>query len=941
MAERAQRTLPYGHFGRAAYSLDDSEWHFERSFAAPLSIKPLGDPKQVCPPDAQFQPEQIRKEPPALRQRRQIKHLVARIPELQPAARLLPELLRVSEATQTALSNHDATRAGLITTTNIRSELHHRWIQIAALPAGSTRSDLRLVRVQKQRRGWAEREMCWINVPTLYGEEVVWKGMEGPIQQVLFAQPLDRCEALLGVRFLTKTMIFRPRHGFSTENVDAASALQPNLLYNIDMSSTGGSVHVDIAFNPWFSQQIAIVDQDGSLTVMEFQSRKLARIARSWKAKVKSTALSDGWARVAWMFNLEIVAVCNRESLVLFRIAGKTLTILHTVTPEIEHGAQWILDFASIPGHPDCCVLLTSTQLLVYQVSGVDMRQIEVHTKCTIDHFKNPEDIGMRLHVWSSQEDMFVLLYAGRGNTKIVYRFGFAHETQYRVHEPLELQLLTNDRAARITEIKFLSAPSTDNRPQSHSESAFQGQYFVATVMYSDGSIFEQLLSCTSTHPHAELSVPSWESKLVVSGVISKQSSFIDDTDIGADVATKAPASRRARSTAPRRQPEERTLELGRVAGQLSALAPSLQPIEHALEGVKSAFDVEESTIMPLRTLDSLIPDKVDTSNIDALAAALDGAEGLLSLPRGSPEGQDGVINTLRRLQIVRTATPPVLHLDSEFRDGSLTSVYGTIVAGWLGPLSDQVSARIRLAKVALARQVATDLTLSNLVVRVDERESPTDAPVNRSDARPTWELPVRSSAYDEPEAASSTIHSPQYSALPTPSATATPSVASMSTGMSSLAAPEIYRLSRYVPITKPSPMILARPMRKILSHWVEGESPDDYDWRRTSKHINREEEDEEKEHMTEKELRRLRRHAERHIKRQRKEAEASQAQQLASSQAPEVLAASQPNFFAVENQPTPASLQSSVPHANAVSQVVPGRFGGRPPPKKKRKSGF
>lgn len=934
MAERAQRTLPYGHFGRAAYSLDDEEWHFERSLAAPLSIKPLGDPQQVCPPDAQFQPEQIRKEPPGHRQRRQIKHLVARIPELQPAARLLPELLRVSEAAQTALSNHDATRASLITTTSIRSELHHRSIQIAALPAGSTRSDLRLVRIQKKRRGWAEWKMCWINVPTLYGEDVVWKGMEGPIQQVLFAEPLDRCDALLGVRFLTKTMIFRPTHGFPTENVDAAPALRPNLLYSIDMRSTGGSAHVDIAFNPWFSEQIAIVDQDGSLTVMEFQSRKLARIARSWRARLWSTALSDGWARIAWMFNLEIVAVCNRESLILFRIVGEALTSLQTVTPEIPHGAQWILDFATIPGHPDCCVLLTSTQLLVYQVSGVDMRQIEVHTKCTIDHFKNPEDIGMRLHVWSSQEDMFVLLYAGRGSTKIVYRFGSAHETQYRVHEPLELQLLSNDRAARVTEIKVLSAPFTDNRSQSHSESAFQGQYFVATVMYSDGSIFEQLLSCTSNHAHAELSVPSWESKLAASGVKSKQSSFIDDTDIEADVATRAPASRRARSTAPRRLPEERTLELGRVAGQLSALAPSLRSIEHALEGVKSAFDAEESTIMPLRTLDSLIPDKVDTSNIDALAATLDGAQGLLSLARGSPEGQDGVINTLRRLQIVRTATPPVLHLDSEFRDGSLTSVYSTIIAGWLGPLSDQVSARIRLAKVALARQVATDLTLANLVVRVDERESPTDA-------RPTWELPVRSSAYNEPESASSAIHSPQYSALPTPSATATPSVVSMSTGISSLAAPEIYRLSRYVPITRPSPLVLARPMRKILSHWVEGESPDDYDWQRSSKHVNGEEEDEEKEQMTEKELRRLRRRAERHIKRQRKEAQASQAQQLASSQAPEVLAASQPNLFAVESQPTPASRPPSVPHANAASQVVPGRFGGRPPPKKKRKSGF
>lgn len=949
MAERARRNLPYGHFGSAAYSLHDQEWRFERSVATALSIYCIGTPRLVYQPDPQPQPKpgQSSKEPQGNRHRRQIKDLIARIPELQPAAALLPDLLRVSEAAQTAIANHDTTQGSLITATTIRSELHHKSVRIAALPAGDTRSSLRLIHVQKQRRRWAGEKKCWINVPTLYGEEVVWNCLDGPIQQLVFAEPVDRGEPLLGVRLLQKTMIFRPKHSRSMGNMEAASSIQPNLLYTVDIASTGNVAHSDIAFNPWFSQQIGIVDQAGSWTVMEFQSRNLSRVARSWRACVKSTAPSDGWARIVWILNLETVAVCTRQSLTLFQISGESAVLLHTVTPDIANGAQWILDFAVLPGHPDYCILLTSTRMVVYQVSAVNVRQFKVHTRCTIEHFKNPEDTSMRISMWSQQEDIFVLLYTCRGTMNTTYRFSYIDETQLRVHEPLEMQLLHDDNATHIADLQVSLAPTTDNRTRSHTENVEARQYIVATIMYSDGTVVEQLLCCSYEHEQTQASVPSWESKLCATGVRSEHSRFIEDPEIEHGVSVRLPPSRRARLTAPRRVPDERAVHLHRVAQRLSALLPSAKSFEHALEGVKSAFDAEENTIVPMRTLGSLIADTLETTNIEGLAATLDRIHTMLSIPDDSQEQHAGTRNDSRNLQVVHAVTPPVLHLGAEFRDDSLTSVYNSVVTGWLGPLSDEVSGRVRLAKVALARQVATDLALANRIVRVEESEPPTDAPVHSSDMRSTWDLPVESSAYGEPESSSNAIRSSQYSALPTPSptaTTATPSVITMSTGMSNFAAPEIYRLSKYAPIIRPSPLVLARPMRKILSHWIEGESPDDYDWRNASKDLQREEENEEAVEMTEKERKRLHRQAERHMRRQRKEAEASQAQQMASSQAPEIMAASQPNVFTTESQSAaPASSQPSLPRAAAAaaSQVVPGRFGGRPPPKKKRKSGF
>ena len=954
MAERARRNLPYGHFGRAGYSPDDQEWRFQRSLTAILSINPLGSPKEVYKPEPQAppKPEQSRKEPQGNRQRRQIKDLVSRIPEFQPAAALLPDLLRVSEAAQTAIANHDATQGRLITATNIRSEVQHHAVRIAALPVGDSRSALRLIQVQKQRRGWADTRKRWINVPTLFGEEVVWASLDGPIQQVSFAEPVDRGEPLLGVRLLTKTMIFRPKHGVTQDNIEAASSIQPNLLYTVDIAATGNVPHSDVAFNPWFSQQVGIIDQAGSWTVMEFQSRNLLRIARSWNGSVKSTAPSDGWARIAWISNLDTIVVCTRQSLVLFQISGQKAMRLHTISPEIANGAQWILDFAVLPGYPDHCVLLTSTQLLLYQVSCMKVGQIKVHTKCTLEHFKNPEDTSLRMSMWSVQEDVFVLLYTSRGSMNTVYRFSFHNETQLQVHEPFEVPSFHNDNSTHIRDISIVSSALTiDNRAlDNRARSVDPHQYIVATVMFSDGSVIEQLMCCSDGGKQAKASAPSWEIKLSATATKSEHSGFIDDTDIKDGGALRLPPSRRARLSAPRRVPEERAIELDRVARKISALLPSAQSFEHALERVKSAFDAEENMIMPLRTLDSLIPDGLDSANIESLAANLNGLSEMLSRPDESLERQAEASGDSRKLQVVNVATPPVLQFGAEFHDRSLISIYNTIVAGWLGPLSDEISGRVRLAKVALARQIATDLALASRIVRIEDSEPPAEAPANSSDIRSTWDLPVRPSAYGEPESSSSALRSSQYSALPTPSPTATPSIATMSTGLSTFAAPEIYRLSKYVPITKPSPLVLARPMRKVLSHWIDGDSPEDYDWKTASKDLQREEENEEDEDMTEKERKRLHRQAERHMKRQRREAEASQAQQMASSQAPEIMAASQPNLYASrpgqathESQPAaPASSQPSIPRAAAASQVVPGRFGGRgAPAKKKRKSGF
>ncbi|KAI6825916.1 hypothetical protein KC367_g5807 [Hortaea werneckii] len=280
----------------------------------------------------------------------------------------------------------------------------------------------------------------------------------------------------------------------------------------------------------------------------------------------------------------------------------------------------------------------------------------------------------------------------------------------------------------------------------------------------------------------------------------------------------------------------------------------------------------------------------------------------------------------------------------------SLTDVYNQMIDDYISPLPPSISGRTRLAKESLVRNAAADVALASRFICTEEAEQPTQE-IQESQQQ-SWEPPMRfggdvassqllpsSQTYDS----SSQVQHSQRSILPTPSPSATPSVTTASSG-TSIFASEVSRLARITSFSKPAPSALPRSLRNVLAHWPPDEDPDDYDWVKTSRRIRHADEAfEDEAGMTEKERLRLQRRAERHIRRQRKEAAASQAAQIASSQAPEIaISASQPRAEKVESQPVGLAASSQIQDRGvpSASQMVPGRFGGRPA-KKKRKQGF
>lgn len=402
MADKVARDLPYGHFGRARYSTDEEKWLLERHPSCNTSIRPLTQAKTVLPPSSGDGHHALpSREPRGHRQRQDLKAVLDAFPELQPAAATLRRMVSVSEAVQKVASRQDSAKGKLIAFSSVYSKTAHRPIMIAALPTGESGTDLKLVQAPVQRRGFGDDMNVWLEVPTLKGEESIWIGGGAPIQQIVFAQNLNGTDPLLAVRRATDSLVFRPVHrGRYHEDT---SAISPNLLATIDTSYTESEVHMDLAFNAWFPQQLGIIDRTGHWTVLEFESRNMNRVARSWTSRNLAgkdsnfSIFQDGWGRITWILDALTVAVCTRASWRLYSIENDVPSLLKDSPIEGTGHGSWILDFILLPDRMDCLCIVTTSHLLVYQVSRSSLQKADADLKLRIRHFRSPEDISLRI----------------------------------------------------------------------------------------------------------------------------------------------------------------------------------------------------------------------------------------------------------------------------------------------------------------------------------------------------------------------------------------------------------------------------------------------------------------------------------------------------------------------------------------------------------------
>lgn len=417
--------------------------------------------------------------------------------------------------------------------------------------------------------------------------------------------------------------------------------------------------------------------------------------------------------------------------------------------------------------------------------------------------------------------------------------------------------------------------------------------------------------------------------------------------------APEAQYVRRRRATVPSRSGSDWTVShLGLVHRLSDGQASEPTDIEETIE--EAAFCLqgsETATAVPMRTLFELANGSVDVNDVSGASTRLDGLP-LLHTERQKIKSEDEHVpsdSQVAKLKLRMVEYPAAHNPRGSDGPGTLADGLEMIRQHFMAPTSDALRS-ITARRDALARQMAAEVALA---VRVLHTEGTAEDQIQETQSqRQVWDLPVRPPAIEEWSQdskaggydGSSRATTP---ALPTPSASA--STITGSSRPADFAAPEIDRLGRYTSFSKAAPSALPRALNKLLGHWTVGTDPAEYDWHTTARNVLRRDEEADQDEMTEKERRQMQKRTERYMRRQKREAEESQRQQMLSSQAPEIVSASQPaqrpGPRKVESQASAGaaagSSQSYGASQMAASQVVPGRHGGRPLAKKKRKSGF
>jgi RNA polymerase I-specific transcription initiation factor RRN6 len=947
MADQSSTDLPYGHFAQSTYDVESHKWHFERADDSAGRLLPITAPKSVVRPSSQH--EQQSRSPPTSTNRhqlqQQVKDLVKRLPEIQPAAGLLPSLACVSEALEAATTQHEPVKGSLLAFGTIPSSAQRRTVSVAAFPSGPNGSDLSCTQVVIQRQGWDDTRQAWIEVPVPQGEAAVWHGDGSPIQQVCFAKTIEGSDRFLGIRMPTRTLVFRPIIRDAPSLGSGARSLDLRPCFEISMGMTNDVPHASVAFNHWYARQIAVVDHYGCRHVWELEGRQNVSAKQIIRGQAPSavsneSGLQDCWARITWVHELSVLASCTRRELVIERIGGNAAVL--TLTPEDPSG--WFLEMSLVPGSLGQLAVLTNRYITFYSVASGVNGTLRAVTTSRMNHFRNPNDITLGFDLLHLRTATVMVLHSKLDSVRLAIQLVIDASGDIIIADPVPFGLSNADTGgATDWHLQPIKAGCNIRGPPDSTALRYreeERQLYVLTFL--DRHLSLKQIICTDVAATDSTTVvgPTWRATVGRGATKSLQPGFIVDEE--AMLATDGAVSMPPVSAYVQRRELERSGRGSlswticfRVASNVlqTPIGQGLASLNDAVNAARGMIqDTSDGLALPWRASGELIEAELLAGSVEDMAAKL---RDILSMGLNRDEvPHEASLHTMPSTQLEigtlgSSAFDDILHL------------YNQMIRDWITPLPSSVSGRIRLAKEQLVRTLAAEIALASLIVKPKLQEYENQAETHQNDYK--QELPMHPGPPTSQTAEPSTEHASQRPQLPTPSPTATPSIVSGSSHPSTLVSPVVARLSRYTTFATGFPSATNRTLQKIVSHWEVGSDPSEYDWRSTARRIAQAEEHF-GEDMPEKEQARAQRRAERHIRRQRKEAAASHAAKVASRRAFEVVSASQPQqqVGKIESRPTGTEgLSQNLEHGiGLASQVMPGRFGGRPV-KKKRKQGF
>jgi RNA polymerase I-specific transcription initiation factor RRN6 len=438
MAKPSLNDLNYGHFGQAAFDLENGSWNFGRKIGQRNHLIQLETWKKVLAPAIKFDQTGIPEHAQNIRNAQLSARALGRSnPEITPSLEFLPKLAVTSAAVTSIVRAYNPAIGPLLSYGSFTFRDHHENPRrVVALPAGECGNILRLVALRKEKHGWGSDKSIWIEGPSIVDEESgYWMEDAAPIQQVCFAQG-DMRSAFLATRYPTKTVLFRPiyradrtpskrnkYYELPNSKIDA----QPILEINVEQ--TGGVPHADVTFNPDYQRQIGIVDQKGNWSVWDIEGGRREGKSYALTCAALGTVTSqepdhseeledadsitrdDGWAKILWIGDVNTILVFNRRTTGIFDIRSKAFTSLKCAELIPKRSADWILDVKPHPRNKRQFFVLTSSRLFLMAV--ISLNDLSNNDGATAGaavliawaHFQGLDDITLQLYVPTTSDE--------------------------------------------------------------------------------------------------------------------------------------------------------------------------------------------------------------------------------------------------------------------------------------------------------------------------------------------------------------------------------------------------------------------------------------------------------------------------------------------------------------------------------------------------------
>ncbi|KAI5302286.1 kinetochore-associated Ndc80 complex subunit spc25 [Ascosphaera pollenicola] len=471
------RTVPlqYGHLGDVRYLPDEQTWEFSRKIdrrgcmlsrwldiwvekliALPLGpyLTPFDHHDEVFPSSEKQECSAI--ETPISSHLTADKESVLRknCPQLAPGLQLLHDLNTPSSVLEHIAATWNPQVSATISVGNTISGYSSRTSLVAGFVSSNLPNVVQIVSPRMRSIEWCARR---INIPVMAGgDKAMFAENRGRIYQITFAEPVDEKSTFMAVRYVKSTAVFRPvRHTkpVAPSHADEESPtglefepmrLDANPIVEIPVSSTGEASHADVSFNPWYQQELAVIDSQGNWSIWDISPWLFHR--NIWRGRCsKSGSINsehkddsfaekpdahDAWARIMWVGDVHRLFVFGRRRIVVINLADEVQ--YHSVDLKFHRGSEWILDVFRSRSHMSDVFILTTLRIvwLSLATDGFAASQIrdEPQIKILLEwyHYRDAEDVSLRLAPLQVGPEFALVLYSQMNPLAQIFRVAYS-----------------------------------------------------------------------------------------------------------------------------------------------------------------------------------------------------------------------------------------------------------------------------------------------------------------------------------------------------------------------------------------------------------------------------------------------------------------------------------------------------------------------------------